>query len=150
MAEQFAALFPVIWGAAESSVVELLALVLAPNNELADADERGEVDAYLAARGRRLLHESQLNELVDLAATVGLLIRSAFDGISGDALERLTAVITGPTQATEPETTPSVGDTPTPTSTPPSPTVSPEPTAGTVAPSFTEPSGTNSGPFSGS
>lgn len=67
----------------EKELLQLLALVLAPNNELKDAVEdegRGGVDGYLKRKGEALLHEADLGELVDVAIAARQLIGKEFEG----------------------------------------------------------------------
>lgn len=76
--EQIAAVFPQIMEAAEGEIVELLALILAPNSELADTDEEGTVDEYLTKEGRKLLHSSDADQLVDVALVAVEVLRDQF------------------------------------------------------------------------
>lgn len=76
--EQIAAVFPQIMEAAESEIVTLLALILAPNSELADHDEAGDVDEYLSKEGKKLLHSADADQLVDVALVAVDVLRDQF------------------------------------------------------------------------
>lgn len=125
--EVILAVFPVVFAAAEKQVVELLALVAAPNSELADADENGTVDDYLERHGRKLLHEATLTQLIALV-TVAVEEVAGSLAADPDALGKVAAAVTGsPVQAADQPPIPSTGTVP---STPESPTGSPGPTDG--------------------
>ena len=74
--EQLMAVFPMIWRLAREEVIRLLALVTAPNSELMNADEEGSVDDYLAKQGKRILHEGDLDQIVDVL-TIGMDVLSS-------------------------------------------------------------------------
>jgi hypothetical protein len=119
MAEQIVAIFPVVWTAAEQQVIELLALLISPNSELADADEDGSVDDYLTKSARRLLHAATLDQLVELAVASIEQVVNALTKDGGNALERAMGAMTGsaPKSAnrTEPSTQESSTDSAEPT-----------------------------------
>ena len=131
VSEQIIAVFPVVWGAAESQVVELLALLIAPNSELADADEDGSVDDYLRKSARRLLHAATLDQLVELAVASIEQVVGALTKDGGSALERAMGAVTGAAPTTP-------GPSQTETSTPESQTASVEPTDGADETASTE------------
>ena len=134
--EQIIAVFPVVWGAAEQQVVELLALLIAPNSELADADDNGTVDEYLAASARKLLHAATLDQLVELAVASIEQVVAALTKDGGNAVERALGAVTGTAPSTPSQTT---------SSTQASSTESDEPTDGAAGPSSTEAPGVKSG-----
>jgi hypothetical protein len=142
--DQIIAVFPIVFDAAQDRVVELLALIIAPNSELADADEEGTVDAYLATHGRKLLHAATFDQLVVLIGEAVNIVVDALQRDGGAALERAVGAVTGQPPAPKPEPDP----TQTESSTPAFSTESPDPTDGTDEPSSTEPLGASSGNLS--
>lgn len=138
--EVILAVFPLAFKHVEKQLVELLALVIAPNSELQREDESGTVDEYLTREGKRLLHEATIDQLLELAVAA---IEQVSAALAGDSLGKAVAAATGRQQ--EPQETP-VTATPEPTqrSTPESPTGSPEPTAGVEQTVSTEPLGVKS------
>ena len=114
---------------------QLLALILAPNSELATADDEDRVDGYLDERGKALFREADVDQLVDVALAAWETIQEQFAG-KADQLGKLRRAIR-PTAAEEEETQK-------PKSSPESSTPSPSPTAGTGEPSSTESPGTSS------
>ena len=132
MPEQLAAILPVVWKVARPAVVELVAVVLAPNDKLADAEDAGDVDGYLAQQGREVLRQTTPTELLNVAAVVADVLAAEVRGSGGEALERILAAVTG-TQTEQAQPAPEQ------TSTPPSPTASPEPTGGAEGSPFTAP-----------
>lgn len=97
--DQIIAVFPIVFDAAEQQVVELFALLTAPNSELADADEAGTVDDYLKKNGRKLLHAATLDQLLDLAVAAAEVITEALTKDGGSALGKAMGVM----QATDQE-----------------------------------------------
>lgn len=81
--EQVAAVFPMIWKLARDEIVTLLALVTAPNRELADADEDGTIDEYLKTKGREILHEGDLDQIVEALVVAIEVLRDQFKGKPG-------------------------------------------------------------------
>lgn len=140
--DQLIAVFPIVFDAAQDRVVELLALLIAPNSELADADEEGTVDAYLATQGRKLLHTATFDQLVVLVGEAVSIVMDALQRDGGAALERAMGAVTGRPPASQP------APTQTESSTPESSIESPAPTDGTDEPSSTEPLGENSASLS--
>lgn len=136
---QLIAVFPLVFDAAQDRIVELLALLLAPNSELAEADENGTVDSYLATHGRTLLHTATLEQLIAIVVAAVGIVQGALANTGGDALEQLRGAVTG-------------SDSPTPNPTPPltadSLTDSPDPTVGADEQSSTKPLGPNSKSYS--
>lgn len=68
--EQMFVALPKAIEAAESEVGQLLALLIAPNSELLEADDEGgdeAVDAYLKKKGRALMHRAEFPQLIALA-----------------------------------------------------------------------------------
>ena len=122
--EQIAAVLPAVWDTAEGPVVELIALLLSTNAELADADENGTVEEHLQRKARRLLHTMTLNESITVVSTLAELIG---DAIGGGAVGEAIA------EATQPQT-PQSSASNSPTSSP----SSPAPAAGAAEPSSTE------------
>lgn len=67
----------------EKELVQFLALVLAPNNELERAylDEAGGgVDKYLEDKAQRLLFDARLGQLVDVALAARTMLEREFEG----------------------------------------------------------------------
>lgn len=89
-----AAVFPLAFEFAEDRVVELLAWIAAPNSELKDADEAGEVDKYISDLSKRLLHEGDLEELLALAIAGAEVVREQFAG-KVEQLGKLISTFTG-------------------------------------------------------
>jgi len=123
VSDQIIAVFPIIFEAAEKQVIELLALLTAPNSELADADENGAVDEYLAQTSRKLLHTASLEQLVALLLAAVEIVAESIQKDGGAALERAMGVVTGSGSPQESQTA-------TAPSTQPSSSESQEPTVG--------------------
>lgn len=91
--ERLLAVFPEILDAAEDRVVTLLALISATNAELKEADQaEAGVDGFLEQRGRELMHEGDLEELVNLAVAgfeVGRAQFAPLEGMAGKAIALL-------------------------------------------------------------
>lgn len=120
------AVFPIAFKSVEKQLVELLALVIAPNRELEEQDEAGTVDEYLTREGKKLLHQATIEQLLELAVAA---IEQVSAALAGESLGKAVAAATGrpqEPQSSQPEKIPE----PTQPSTPESPTGSPEPTAG--------------------
>lgn len=135
---RFLAAFPVAFELAETEVVKLLALLVIPDRDLADAAEAGQVDEALTTVGNTLLDEGDFGELVELAAAGADQIRATFEAKEG-ALGKLRALWARAQDEDETKEAPSEpplpteppSPTPTPsTSTPSSSTDSPPPTDG--------------------
>lgn len=142
--EQIVAVFPVVFDAAEGKVVELLALLLAPNSELADADEEGTVDEYLKSHGKKLLHSASFDQLIAIIVAAVETVTNALSSDGGGALEKVIGAITGVEETTEgktPETSPTAATEP---FTQASQTDSLIPTDGLAVKSSTESVGENS------
>jgi hypothetical protein len=123
VSEQVIAIFPTVFEAAESQIIELLALLISPNSELAEADEDGTADEYLKKAGRNLLHTASLDQLVTLAVAAVEQVSEALVADGGAALERAMGAVRGNGSRTETST-------PTPPSTQGSPIASEGPTDG--------------------
>lgn len=68
--EQMFVALPKAIDAAEAEVGQLLALLIAPNSELLEADDAGgdeAVDEYLRKKGRALMHRAEFPQLIALA-----------------------------------------------------------------------------------
>lgn len=141
VSDQIMAVFPIVFEAAEQQVVELFALLTAPNSELADADESGTVDDYLKKSGRKLLHAATLEQLVDLAVAAAEIVTESLTKDGGSALGKAMGVMQGTDQ--EPPTA-AQNSTTTPLSTADSLIEPVEPTVGVDATLSTAPHGTNS------
>lgn len=137
--EVILAVFPIAFKSVETQLVELLALVIAPNRELEEQDEAGTVDEYLAREGKKLLHQATIDQLLELAVAA---IEQVSEALSGDSLGKAVTAVTGrqETRESQPVTAPE----PTQPSTPESPTASPEPMAGVEQTVSTEPRGVKS------
>jgi hypothetical protein len=85
----YAAVFNLIFEQAEDKVLNLLAWVAVTNSELRDADEADNVDEVIARIRRDLLHEGDLEELLELFIVGVDMIKEQFTG----KLEALTGAI---------------------------------------------------------
>ena len=130
--EQALAVFPIVFDAAEDALVELLALLVAPNSELADADEEGTVDDYLKKSSRKLLHAASLAQLMEIIVAA---IEIVTESLMGDGESPLGKVVEAMTSQSLNETQSSTQE---------SATESPETTVGTGEQSSTKPNGQNS------
>lgn len=106
---QIAFALPKIYGTARESLVDLLALLITPNSELEKADLEGE-ELYgktgaLAEQRRRLLHDADLEQLVEVAAAAGEVLQGQLKAIDGGPLGKLMEVFgikSGPKTPTTP------------------------------------------------
>lgn len=135
--DQIIAVFPLIFDAAEKQVIELMALLVAPNSELADADENGTVDEYLAKNGRKLLHTASLEQLLALMIAAVEIVTESVARDGGAALERAMGAVT---RSGSPQESPKATEQPTAESL----NESQEPTDGAAAMFSTEPAGASS------
>lgn len=117
-----ASVFPAIMDIAESEIAVLLALVLAPNSELAEKDDDGAIDEYLHAEGRKLLFEADADQVWDVAVAVGEILNEQFAQKLGDS-GNLIALFSG-------NVTPGGANQESKKTSPESSTDSPEPTGG--------------------
>lgn len=83
--ERLFAVFHKVMTIFEQQLMELLALIVAPNSELRRADSEDRVDQYLADLGKELLFEGDLDELAMLLVEAREVIEEQFTG----KLERL-------------------------------------------------------------
>lgn len=83
--QRFASVFPAIMDVAEEDVVKLIALVLAPNKVLEEQDEDDTVDEYLRAEGKKLLHEAEGDQLIDVCISVAEVLKEQFAEKVSDA-----------------------------------------------------------------
>jgi hypothetical protein len=94
--EQIAFALPKVYKVARESLIDLLALLITPNSELEKYDAEGE-DLYgregaLAEQRRKLLHDASLEQLVDVAAGAGDVLREQLRAIDGGQLGKLLEV----------------------------------------------------------
>lgn len=59
--------FPELWEVASEELQKFFALLAITNKELEDADDADEVEAVLKAKGKEIIREGDLDELVELA-----------------------------------------------------------------------------------
>lgn len=107
--EQVIAVFPLIWKLAKEEVVTLLALVTAPNSALADADEDGTVGEYLKKEGRKILHEGDVDQIVDALSVAVEVVAAQFrnkPGIAGKIAAFIEEAIGTMNATDEPDSTP--------------------------------------------
>lgn len=130
MQEQIFAVLPQIMDAAEHEVLQLCALVLAPNSELEAADADDSVDEYLKTEAKKLLHKADGDQLIDIAVVAATVAREQFAHKLGDAGNAL-ALFTDP-NGNSAQTTPK---------SPESSIDSPAPMDGVTSASPTEPLG---------
>lgn len=142
-----AAVFPLVFDQAEEHLLNLIAWCAAPNSELREADEGEGVDQYIANLRKKLLHEGDLDELIDLTIASTEVVMDQFTGKMGK-LQLLISAFTGRLENLQRSTTPgdqddSVDDDSEPTSTtkPNLSTDSEAPTDGPVATPSTPSSG---------
>lgn len=94
--EQIAFALPKVYKVARESLIDLLALLITPNSELESIDaEGGDLygkDGALAEQRRKLLHDASLEQLVDVAATAGEVLREQLKSIDGGQLGKLLEV----------------------------------------------------------
>lgn len=65
--ERFAAIWPEIFEAAEEPAMNLIAVLSLSNEELADADDKDEIDETIKARRKLLFHNGEAEEIIELA-----------------------------------------------------------------------------------
>jgi hypothetical protein len=94
--EQIAFALPKVYKVARESLIDLLALLLASNAELEAADGEGRElygkEGALGEWRRKLLHEASLEELVEVAALAGDVLRDQLKAIDGGQLGKLLEV----------------------------------------------------------
>lgn len=135
-------IFPEAFKLARNEVLKLLALALISDNDLQEAEGGGQLDSALLDRGKRLLFQATLGQLINLTGVVTEMVQDTFDeqaealGKIRSALQRArpNRVEEQPTELTPATVTPAPG-----ASSPPSSTPSPEPTDGTGTESPSEP-----------
>jgi hypothetical protein len=136
--EIVASVFPRIMDVAQDEIATLIALVLAPNSELAEKEEEEAIDEYLQKEGRKILFEADADQVLDLVVKAWALLREQFsqkfEGVGAGNLAAL--FTTGLDSAREEIETEESNET-----LPSSSTVSQEPTDGVDEPSSTEPVG---------
>lgn len=81
--ERLFAVFPAIFEVAEQEVLQLLALLVVPNSELADAAREGDPKAKLQEYAERLLDQGDIGELAEVAAVGIEELRTVFDQRGG-------------------------------------------------------------------
>ena len=101
--EVIAAVAPKLMRTVPHQLVALVALVLAPNSELEEADETDGVDEYLRLASRKLRHQADADQLVDAATAVIEVVRGQFSGTGVDLgkLAGALGVQTGPSPEEE-------------------------------------------------
>jgi hypothetical protein len=94
--EQVAFALPKVYTVARESLIDLLALLITPNSELEQADADGRElygkDGALAEQRRKLLHDATLEQLVEVAAAAGEVLRDQLKAIDGGQLGKLLEV----------------------------------------------------------
>lgn len=78
--EKWAAVFPTVFEAAELELRELFGLILITNEDLEKADEADEVEKALAAKGRQVLHQAELSQMLELLVVSAEVLRGEFEG----------------------------------------------------------------------
>lgn len=69
--EKWMFVFPRAFKLAKDEVAKLLALVVVPDQELAAAEGAGDIDTPLANLGRKIIHEAEIGEMIELiSATI--------------------------------------------------------------------------------
>lgn len=101
--EQVAAVFPSVFEAARDDVVKLLALLTTPNSELREWDEADAVDDELEKEGRKLLHDADFDQYVDLLIAAVEVVQEQFKG-KADAVGKVAGLWSG-RQSTKPNST---------------------------------------------
>lgn len=82
-----AAMFPLVFEAAEPKVMTLLAWIITGNDELREADATDSVPDLIIANEKALMHDADLDQLLDVALMGVEVIREAFAG-KGERLRR--------------------------------------------------------------
>lgn len=150
-AEIAIAAFPTALTIAKEESIRLLGLLALTNRELEDADVgggQGQVDQAIDAKAKRLLHEAQADQLLELAVASVELLEGQFDSTVkglGDRLGNSLRLLGLGSNPAEPKQPTQGGDTPAESEPQPSSsTSSPPDTAGTSEPSSIEPAGAGS------
>lgn len=137
--DRIAAVWPSILEAAEEPALDLLAVVSLTNEELADADDEDNVDDVIAERRKKLLHDGDAEEIVELILAGVDVARGQFGPLVGKLapmLARLGLTMGEPgptTSSTSPESEDPTDSSPTSSgseTSPSSSTDSPPPTGG--------------------
>jgi len=118
--EIIAEVFPLAFEHAEDEVRRLLALVIIPNDELADAAYAGDAQAALDKYGNQILDRGSIGQVIDLMDVAVRTLREEVDA-KGEALGRLRALFQTPQEPEAPPVAPSkkkrASSTPSPAST---------------------------------
>lgn len=81
--EQFMHMFPKVYGEARQHVIDLITVVVIPDSDFEKWDAEGgeeQVDVEVQARRKTLLHEAELDQLVDLLAVTWEVLQKQFEG----------------------------------------------------------------------
>ena len=142
-------ILPVAFKAAREKVLELMALVVASNSELREADESGRITEVLDEKKRWLLH-ADLAEVVDLAVAAADVLGEQFEGKAGKlrAVGARFGIEMAPAEETSVEAVEKTETISSP-SKPPTSIASPSRTDGAPQRPSTEPASTLSGSSSG-
>lgn len=89
--EVLLAVFPNVMDMANEQLIDLLALMLAPNDELRKAFDDGDVEPVLKAWRGRILYDMDMPQIVELAGKVGDVLRDELTGL-GDSVGKLAAL----------------------------------------------------------
>jgi hypothetical protein len=109
-----AAMFPVVFEAAEPKVMTLLAWIIAGNDELRTADESDSVSELIARLEKSLLHDADLDQLLEVAIAGSEIVRASFMG-KGDRLAQAIGRITGKQESDLSNSTDTLSESPPPT-----------------------------------
>lgn len=78
--EQLIGVLPAVLDLAETQVMQLLGLIIAPNEELRKQEREGDVNAYLKSLGDQVLYEGDADMILELAETAYEVLQDQFEG----------------------------------------------------------------------
>lgn len=147
--EQLIGVLPSVLDLAETQVMQLLGLIIAPNEELRRQEREGDVNEYLKSLGDTVLYEGDADMILELAETAYAVLQDQFSGKGEKLLPLAKAFFNRGKQQEQKEIEKEKSEqkpTTSPISSPPSPssTIGPETTSSGTSP------GTSSEPTSAS
>lgn len=78
--EQLIGVLPAVLDLAETQVMQLLGLIIAPNEELRKQEREGDVNEYLKSLGDQVLYEGDADVILELAETAYEVLQDQFEG----------------------------------------------------------------------
>lgn len=100
--EIIAAIFPKVWKAARSNVIELCALLITTDGELEEHDKRGAVNGLIQQRSHWLRHKASLPEILEIIS-IGIIIFKEQLDIASNSLGKVTDNLTQMLSKAQPE-----------------------------------------------